>query len=294
MLGFSARQPQFLLRGAALVGVLALLLAAVGWLWAGTTGVWLALLAVLLEALFIPTASTRTVMRLIGALPVTPWQAPDLHGLVQSLAQRAGLDRMPALYVTPAATIEAMATSDNDGNAIAVSSGALRVLSPREMAGVVAHELSHLAAGDTRLFRLAGAMSGTLRLLALAGLVFTLVATLSGTVVAPWVPLGFFTASVAGTLAEAALWRTREYAADEAAVDLTGDPEGLASALLRIEAEHGPWQRWVRRMRGMAVPEALRTHPPTRARVARLLDGRRPPGHPVPRHSLHMPPRWPF
>jgi heat shock protein HtpX len=267
--------PWLAARAFGLVAVMAALMAGMGWLWAGPTGVGLALALAAAEAALLPVAGPRTVMRMMRGQPL-PWpQGAEIHAMAETLARRAGLARRPGLYITPGPAVEAVAVGGREEDVVALSAGALRHLSPREMAGVLAHEISHLASGDIRLFRLVGAMAASIRALGLAGASFAGVLVLGGD--DPAGIGGFLAAFVAApllaTLAEAALWRLREFAADDGAVALTGDPAGLASALGRIEVLHGdPLWRLLRGLRRTAPgPAALRTHPRTRDRIARLL-----------------------
>lgn len=269
----TTHHPLFALRALALLVAMALLLAASGWLWAGRDGAIFALALSAFQTVIMPMIGTRTVMRMLRAEPVTPFQLPELYDIAMPLAQRAGLSRVPDIYLTPSNSIEAMAVSGGKDDALALSAGALTALGPREMAGVLAHEMSHLAAGDIRLFRVVGAMAVTVRFLSVVGVIYSLLLGLmSGGTEPPLIIVaGFFIIPMAATLAEAALWRTREFAADAGAVRLTGDPRGLANALFRIERLHAPWLRLITRARGIVIPGVLRTHPPTRQRIERLL-----------------------
>lgn len=269
----AAAPPDLTARAIAIGVALSALLAAMGWLWAAGDGVVVAIAAVIAQVVFMPAARAAPVLRLLGALPVSRFQAPELHDMATMLAERAGLPGPPRLYVMPAPAIEALSVDGREQHAVIVSSGALRHLDPREMQAVLAHEIAHLATGDIRLFRIAGALGGTVRALGAVGFVF--VGTLmvfGGASVEPWGLLGFAFAPLAATLLEVALWRTREYAADAEAAALTGDPEGLARALLRIETLHaGPWSRLLRGARRVMLPGLLRTHPRTQDRIRRLL-----------------------
>lgn len=267
-------RPALHIRATVLIALTIGILAAMGWLWAGNQGVILALLLAVIQVIAVPIAGPQVVLRLMGGLPLARPLAPELHRTLDTLTARAGLDKPPELWVTPNARIEAISVSDSRRSAVAVSAGALRSLSPREIEGVLAHELSHLRAGDILLFRIIGAMGATIRALGVVGLViagalylFPDSATLSGFSV-----LGFLTGPIIATLLEMALWRTRELAADDGAVSLTGDPRALATALALIERTHkNGWRRVVRGAKGV-VPGFLSTHPPTMRRIQRLLD----------------------
>lgn len=275
MLSRARARLELALRGTFIALLLAALLALIGWLWAGPSGTLLALALAFLQATLIPVAPPRVVMRMLGALPLSYEQAPQLHALVARVAHDAGLARPPALYVRTSPNIEALSVDGARESAIALSTGALHELGTREMRAVLAHEIAHLVSGDIRIFRLAGALGGMVRALGFAGFVFgaTLFALSSGAQAVPALTmLGFAAAPLVATLLEAALWRTREYAADDGAVDITGDPEALARALQHIERfQHSPWSRFVRGARRVVVPGILRTHPKTADRVRRLM-----------------------
>ncbi len=259
-----------------LIVLMAALMVAMGWFWAGEWGVAAALTLAAAEAFFLPIAGPRTVLRMARARPLPLMAAPELHAMAETLARRAGLAERPALYVTPSPAVEALAVSgDAPGDtrhAVALSMGALDSLTPREMAGVLAHETSHLAAGDTRLFRLVGGMVASVQALGVAGAVFCLILLAAGgSGYGPFLA-AFVVAPVIAAVAEAALRRLREYAADDGAVALTGDPLGLATALHRIQILHGnPLWRMLRGLRKAPAPTALRSHPETEKRIARLM-----------------------
>ena len=290
ILAFFAVMPMAL-RALGLGGAMLLLLAALGWVWAGGTGVAVALATALATAFLLPVAGPDLALRLLGGRLLPAWQALDLYALADRLARRAGLTSPPTLYVTPTPLIEvvAVAGTETQADGIALSSGALRTLPPAEIEAVMAHEISHLASGDLRLFRIIGAVGATIRILAVVGLGFTLAALLAAPAadagagetlgLSPVVVLLFAISPLAATLLELALWRSREYAADAGAARLVGSPLPLVSALRRIDALHqSPWiNRMLRRnVQAVALPGLLRTHPATEQRVQRLLHDHAP------------------
>lgn len=215
------------------------------------------------------------VLKLYRAVPLGRYEAPALCELADELSARAGLPMSPELYYIPSRAALAFSVGLGKGGAIALSDGMLRLLGRRELVGVLAHEISHIAGHDTRVMgvadlagRLASAISFAGQLL----IVVNLPAYLLGEHSLPWFPL-FLMAAVpyVMTLLQLALSRSREYEADLEAVRLTGDPDGLASALGKIEQNE---QRMLRRLflpRGsIEVPSVLRTHPATAKRIIRL------------------------
>lgn len=252
----------------ALFAALTLTLALAGWLLAGVLGIVLALGAALLSARLLASMDTARAMRLAGAVPLSRWQAPAMVRAIAELTRRAGLDRPPALYLMPSRVPNAFAAGTGEDGAIAVSRGLVDGLDDRELAGVLAHEMSHLQAGDTVVMRFAGALVQTTRSVGQVGLVVCIVAAFMGEVVPLVVPLAFFAAPSIGLALQLWLSRRREFAADATAVALTGDAYGLASALCRLD-------HWRSRLRylGYALgtpPSWLGTHPPTVERLGRL------------------------
>jgi heat shock protein HtpX len=268
-----------LLGTALLLGGLALYVGLLGWVFAGFTGFVASFLLVGVGAWSLTRVPASWILRSSGARPLERFQAPGIVELTTVLAQRAGLPRLPRLYLLPAREPQAMAVGGPDDAAVAVTPALVQRLSPRELAGVLAHEITHLRHGDTRLM---AAAHGFGRLASLAGQLgsFMLVANLLLFMLAarwlfhPAVVLLFMLAPTVTGLLRLSLSRLREYEADLGAARLTGDPRGLASALERIElskrgllARLAPWVPVPRRQ----APALLQTHPPTSERVRRLL-----------------------
>lgn len=228
--------------------------------------------AVMLAAglLLAPRATPAMLRRFFRAQPLDPVRAPELYAEVSSLAARAGLARPPALWVVHNPALTAFSVGAPQDSAIGISHRLLHKLSQREIAGILAHEMSHIAAGDMTLLAVANVIGRMVRTLAFLGLLFAFVLVLSGAGAVSMSALFLVAAAPLGvSLIHLALSRNREFDADRAAAALTGDPIGLASALQRIETDqHALLQRmW----RAVEVPALLRTHPPTRDRIARLL-----------------------
>ncbi len=252
----------------ALFAALALTVALVGWLLGGLAGVLVALGLALVTARSIAALGTLRLMRLQGAVPLPAWRAPGLHRLARALAARAGLPAPPDLYLLPGGAPNAFAAGSGHDLAIAVSRGLVDTLDDRELAGVLAHEMGHIQAGDTDVMRFAGALVQATRTVGQVGLVLCVLAAFTGEAIPLLLPLAFFGAPSLALGLQLWLSRRREFAADAAATQLTGDAYGLASALVRLD-------RWRSRLRylGYALgtpPSWLSTHPPTRERLARL------------------------
>jgi heat shock protein HtpX len=235
------------------------------------------LLALLILAVLNPAASPRLVMSLYCARQVGSREAPGLYRLLDVLSQRAGLERAPQLYYLPSSVVNAFATGHRDDAVILVSDGLLRRLDWRELAAVLAHELAHIAHGDIRVMAFADLVSritGVLSLLGQILLLLALPALLLGVAGLPWIPiLVLLAAPTLSALAQLALSRSREHEADRRAVELSGDPMALASALVKFEQAGRPyWEQLLMPGRRAPEPSLLRTHPPTAERVRRLMD----------------------
>lgn len=242
----------------------------------GDDGLWLALGASLLALLFEPAAGVPLTLRLYNARRLLPSDAPGLFRLAGELATRAGLPAPPALYYLPSPLINAFTLGHRRRSAIALSDGLLYELRSAELAGVLAHEIAHIAHGDLRVMNLADFVSRLTSLYAVIGQVLLLVALpawAAGYVQINWPALGLLVASPWLTLlAQLGLSRVREFDADRSAAQLTGDPLGLASALAKVERTSHSWRALLLPGWGNPQPSWLRTHPPTAERIRRLAN----------------------
>ncbi len=264
------------LQSLALLGFLGGFLALLGWLLWGLEGTVLLLATGALGVMLNPTLSPRWVMGLYGATRIGPDSAPALWTAVARLAERAQLPARPALYYVPSGVLNAFAVGNPRQSAIAVTDGLIRQLSLRELIGVLAHEMSHIRSNDLWVMGLADMFSRTTSLLSLMGLILLLMnlpLMLLGAATINWLAIVLLIfAPTLSALAQLALSRNREYDADLNAVRLTGDPDGLASALARIERVQGGWlERILMPGRGIPDPSLLRTHPETPERIDRLM-----------------------
>ncbi|RMD80664.1 MAG: peptidase M48 [Gammaproteobacteria bacterium] len=264
------------LQSLALLAALAALAGAVGWLLAGGAGLWLALAAVALLLAFNPALSPALVLRLYRAEPLEPWEAPALHRILAELARRAELPAVPRLWYVPSSMINAFAVGTEERAAVAVTDGLLRALDLRQIAAVLAHEVSHIRHRDTWIMGLADLISRvTVSLSYLGQLLLFLnlpLILLTGAHLSWWAVLLLVFAPTLTALIQLALSRTREYDADLGAALLTGDPEALASALARMERlQAGRFESLFLPGRRLPEPSLLRTHPPTEERIRRLL-----------------------
>ena len=292
------------LQTALLVLTLIGIAAVAGSLLLGDGGLWLALAAAGFTLLLEPAAASGLTLRLYGARPLHPDEAPDLWAVLRELAARAGLPAVPVPHYVPSGVVNAFATGSKHHAAIALTDGLLRSLTPRELTGVLGHEIAHIANEDLRVMGLADSISRLTHLLALLGqlaIVLSLPALLLGVAEVNWPALLLLAvAPQLALLAQLGLSRVREFDADRLAAELTGDPHGLASALAKIERVSRSWRAWLLPGWGNPEPSWLRTHPATAERIERLLELAPPPAMPpfpsarfVPEVTVSpRPPRW--
>ncbi len=251
-------------------------LAVLGHLLWGGAGVLVLFGAGILAILIHPSGSPHWVMRMYGAVPIiSPWQLPEAWQILHTLARRAELPAVPQLYYIPSRTLNAFAVGGPHHFAIAITDGMLRQLTHRELAGVLAHETSHIRSHDLWVMGLADMISRATSLLSLFGqiaLVLSLPLLLMLNASINWFAVVLLLlAPTLSALAQLALSRTREFDADLNAVRLTGDPDALAFALLKIERrQRSFWQQVLLPGRHTEEPSLLRTHPPTTERIERL------------------------
>ncbi|HEK0074792.1 TPA: M48 family metalloprotease [Pseudomonas aeruginosa] len=292
------------LQTALLVLTLLGIAAVAGSLLLGDGGLWLALAAAGFTLLLEPAAASGLTLRLYGARPLHPDEAPDLWAVLRELAARAGLPAVPVPHYVPSGVVNAFATGSKHHAAIALTDGLLRSLTPRELTGVLGHEIAHIANEDLRVMGLADSISRLTHLLALLGqlaIVLSLPALLLGVTEVNWPALLLLAvAPQLALLAQLGLSRVREFDADRLAAELTGDPHGLASALAKIERVSRSWRAWLLPGWGNPEPSWLRTHPATAERIERLLELALPPAMPpfpsarfIPEVTVSpRPPRW--
>jgi len=263
---------------------LALVLSIPGYLLAGPFGVLLCLAMVLLAVYISSWVPARLILANASAGLLRRHHAPELYRLLDALYQRAGLEIPPLLYYAPSPDLNAFAVGDHRDGGIAVTDGLLRALSLRELAGVLAHEVSHLRHGDTKVMSIAAAMTRLtvwITTVVQVSILLMLPMILAGELPFPWLALLLAAfAPTLSTLLQLALSRNREYTADLEAITITGDPRGLASALQVLERYNS---RWLATLFGRQPPawlDWLRTHPPTAERIQRLMAI-----SPAPRHD---------
>ena len=230
--------------------------------------------------------SDKAALAAYKAQPITREQAPELYDMVADLTQKAGLP-MPKLCVVPTQTPNAFATGRNpDHAAVAVTEGIMQILDRDELAGVIAHELTHIKNRDTLTQAVAGTLGGAVTFL---GRMLTF-----GAMYGPvnrdnrqgGNPLGVLIlvvlAPISASLIQMAISRTREFSADRGSAEITGNPLALASALQKLESvgkqvpmNGNPAFEPVLIMNpfsGSGLQSLFRTHPPTQERVRQLQE----------------------
>lgn len=256
-----------------LMGCLMLL---VGYLLWGMEGVISLTVIGLLLVLLNPHIAPQIIMKMYGATPLSPDQAPFINAAIEELSQRAGLNMTPSVYYIPSSMLNAFSAGQAYHACIGLTDGIIRTLTAKELCAVIAHEISHIRNNDMGVMGLADLFSRLTRLMSLFGqilLFINLPLLLVSNFTVNWfaIALLIFSPNICA-LAQLGLSRTREYDADLNAARLTGDPDSLARALVKIERTQGSWIETIF-FPGHRQPEPslLRTHPPTEQRVQRLM-----------------------
>lgn len=256
-----------------------------GQLMGGSTGLMIAFAFALLMNLGSYWFSDKIVLKIYKARELSPSEAPMLHRMVEELAREANIPK-PRVCIIPDEAPNAFATGRNPQNAVvAVTEGIVRLLSPEELRGVLAHEIGHVLNRDILIQSVTGVLASVIMMVANFmkwGAIFgvgrsddegggNMFATL----------LIAFLAPVAASLIQFAISRSREYLADATGARLCGNPLALASALGKLTAyskqiplhEGSPATAHmfiVNPFAGANVARLFTTHPPVEERIARL------------------------
>jgi heat shock protein HtpX len=265
-----------------LMAALTALFIGLGYLLGGTGGMVIALLVAVGMNFFAYWNSDRVVLRMYRAQEINEAAAPEYYRIVRGLAQNAGLP-MPKVYVIENPQPNAFATGRDPAHAaVAATTGLLKMLTPEELAGVMAHELAHVRNRDTLTMTITATLAGAISMLANFAFWFGgnrnnntlgIVGLLALMILAP----------LAAGLVQMAISRTREYAADEAGAEMCGHPLWLASALGKISdsasridnvaAENNPATAHmfiINPLHARALDSLFSTHPSTDDRIVRL------------------------
>jgi heat shock protein HtpX len=269
---------------AVLMAAIVALFVAIGGVIGGQRGMLLAFLFALGTNFFAYWFSDSMVLRMYDAQEVDESRAPQFYRMVRDLAQRAGLP-MPRLYLIAEDAPNAFATGrDPSHAAVAATTGLLRLLSDREVRGVISHELAHVRHRDILISTVSATLAGAISALANFAIFFggrdedgrpaNPIATIALAILAP----------LAAAVIQMAISRAREFEADRGGAEISGDPAALASALEKIhryaqgvpfpaaEAHPATAQMMIMNpLSGAGITHLFSTHPSTEERVARLM-----------------------
>jgi len=255
---------------------------AVGYLMAGEIGMGLAFVVAIAMNVYSFWNSDKMVLRMHGAQEVDAETAPEYYEIVRQLAENADLP-MPQVYIMNNSQPNAFATGRNPENsAVAASTGLLEVLSPEEVAGVMAHELAHIKNRDTLIMTITATFAGAISMIANFALFFRsgrngigIIGTIALMILAP----------LGASIVQMTISRTREYAADKLGAEICGRPLWLASALAKIAgggrqienvaAERNPATAHmfiVNPLSGKNMDNLFSTHPNTENRITALQE----------------------
>ena len=268
------------IKTAFLLGALSALLLFIGQALGGAQGLMLGFVFAVVTNFGSYWFSDKIVLRMYSAKEVGPEH--PLHRITSRLVQRAGIP-MPRCYVIPQASPNAFATGRNPQHAaVAATEGILRTLNEEELEGVIAHELAHVKHRDILISSVAATIAATIMMVSRFAMFFgggrdnerggNPIALLATMILAP----------LAAMLIQAAISRSREFAADAGAAGITGNPRGLVNALRKIEGaaravplDANPATAHmfiIKPFSAGGLMGLFSTHPPTEARVQALLN----------------------
>jgi heat shock protein HtpX len=222
--------------------------------------------------------SDRIAIASMGAHEVDEQTGRDLYRLVDELRRRANLP-MPRVFIAPHEAPNAFATGRNPAHAaVCVTEGALRLLNPDELEGVIGHELAHVKNRDTLTSTIAATVAGVLASLAQWGFLLGGDRRNANPLVVLLTMIG---AAIGAAIIKAAISRSREFVADADGAAIAGTPRGLMSALQKLDAysQRIPLHTAnpamnnlfiVEPMMGSPVLRLFATHPPTQRRLEAL------------------------
>jgi heat shock protein HtpX len=266
-----------------LLAVMTAVLIVIGRILGGQNGMIIAFVLALAMNFFSYWYSDKIVLKMYGAQEVSPTDSPQLHQIVEELAHEAGIPK-PRVYVIPNDSPNAFATGRNpDHAAVAATQGIMRLLTPTELKGVLAHEIGHVRNRDILISTIAATMAGAIMILASIAR-FGAIFGMAGDDDEGGGILGILVMSIIAPLAamliQMAISRSREYLADETGAHLAHNPESLARALEKLSrgVERAPMDAnpstahmfIVNPLTGSRLVNLFSTHPPIEERVARL------------------------
>ena len=267
-----------------LMAAIMALFGVVGGMLGGSQGMLLALLIGGGMNVYAYWFSDKMVLRMYNAQEVDAASAPQVYGIVAELVKNANLP-MPKVYIIDEPQPNAFATGRNpDHAAVAVTTGILQLLSTRELRGVLAHELTHVANRDILTSTITASIAGAISSLGFFMSGFGRRDEHGGGVNPIASILVLILAPIAAMVLQMAISRTREFEADRGGAEISRDPRALADALGKIEryaqgvpmepAEAHPTTAQmmiINPLSGGGLRGLFATHPSTEERIARLL-----------------------
>lgn len=276
------------IKTALLLGLLTALILIVGQAMGGRQGLVIAFAMALVMNLGSYWFSDKIVLSMYSARELSPADAPGLHAMVEELARNGGIPK-PRVMIVPQEAPNAFATGRNpEHGVVCVTEGIMRLLSPEELRGVLAHELGHIKNRDILVQSIAAVLGGAVVMMANMlqwGAIFGMgrsndeegggSGVLGGLLMAILAP-------IAASLIQMAISRSREYLADATGAQLSGTPLALAGALGKLDdyAHRIPMNAnpatenmfIVNPFAGMSMASLFSTHPPTEERIRRLRE----------------------
>ncbi|MCB8840659.1 zinc metalloprotease HtpX [Aurantimonas sp. VKM B-3413] len=274
-----------MIKTAMLIAFLTALFMGVGFMIGGTGGMAFAFVLAAGMNLYTYWNADRLVLSMHHAREVDARTAPEFYRIVEGLAGNAGLP-MPKVYVIDSPQPNAFATGRNPRNAaVAASTGLLERLTAEEVAGVMAHELSHVENRDTLIMTITATLAGAISMLANFGFFFGGSRDNNNPLGFVGVLVAIIVAPLAAMLVQMAISRTREYSADRRGAEICGNPLWLASALGKIastarripnpDAERNPATAHmfiINPLSGQRMDNLFSTHPDTENRIVALQE----------------------
>jgi heat shock protein HtpX len=268
-----------------LLALLTGILVAVGGLVGGTGGAILFLIIAGVMNFIAYWFSDKLALRMAGARQISESDDPHLWAMVREVAELSRMP-MPKVYVVETDSPNAFATGRNPKNAVvAVTTGIRRILTDRELRGVLGHEMGHVRNRDILTSSIVATLAGAIQMIAQVLMFSQLFGRRDENQNPLLVLVAIVVAPIAATLIQLGISRTREYAADRTGAEVTGDPEALASALEKLHRgvayrpmQPTPMQEAVSSLyivhpfNAGGMSKWFSTHPPMEERIRRLRD----------------------
>jgi len=264
---------------ASLTGLLVL----VGQLVGGTSGALIFLIFAGIMNFVAYWFSDKVALSMAGAKEIDESQDPHLYALVREVANLANMP-MPRVYIIPTESPNAFATGRNPKNAaVAVTTGIRRLLTDRELRGVLGHEMGHVKNRDILTSSIVATLAGAIQMIAQVLMFSSIFGGRRDNQNPLLMLVAVLIAPIAATLIQLGISRTREYAADHTGAEITHDPEALASALEKLQrgVQYAPMEPTptqeavsalyiVKPFAGEGLANLFSTHPPLEERIRRL------------------------